>query len=133
MRSLIYLPHYYVTNKHTNDNSEENDRSVPAMKRTLFTVIVCYWLEGDGTSRAKVIRPKRPSCLEGQQQLSTLIKNEWWALWVKGRNGVSVRGIQRGSLWLNCWTRCVQPRGRNQEGNKAVERSLREINHCTQQ
>lgn len=26
--------------------------------------------------------------------------------------------------------RCIQPRGRDQEGNKAAERQLKEINYC---
>lgn len=54
-----------------------------------------------GNSKAKVIRPERSSCLEGAGRRvqgvyctlpPPLIKNEWWAVWVKDRNGVLCPG-----------------------------------------
>lgn len=48
-----------------------------------------------------------------------------WGLCPGDTEGVSVRGTAGHTT-----DRCVQPRGRDQEGNKAVELSLKEINYC---
>lgn len=129
-----------MRNKLTNVNSKTNQCSLLAVKYRLFTVVVYLLLAGGGgNSEAKVIRSKRSSCSEGagqQQKLvhSTLplppplIKNECWAVWVKDRNGFSVRGIQRGSvteLLDTPQTAVDSPEVAIKSAIKAVEHSLK--------
>lgn len=119
-RALVSAEDYGVRNKHTNRSSETNGRSLlfcSQRQAAHCCLLICYWPgRGRGSSGAKVIRPKRSSCLGGVGPAAvnatllpplSLIKNEWWAVWVKGVNGGGLcpGGVQRGSLWLSCWTR----------------------------
>lgn len=98
-RALVSAEDYGVRDKHTNRSSETNGRSLLfAAKYRLLTVVVDLLRGSSGTA---VIRPKRFSCLGGVGPAAvnatllpprSLIKNEWWTVWVKGANGGSLSG-----------------------------------------
>lgn len=94
---------------------------------------------GGGNSEAKVIRPAAAAAAAAMV-FSTLppppplIKNEWWAVWVKERNGGLCPGdterVSVTQLLDTPQTAVDDPGGHDEEGNKAVQRSLIEMNYC---
>lgn len=150
-RALVSAEDYGVRKINTQTGAQKQMGALSFLQPNTgcsLLLLICYWPgRGRGRSGAKVIRPKRSSCLGGVGPAAvnatllpplSLIKNEWWAVWVKGVNGsVSVQGGYREGLcgWAagHATDCCIQPRGRNQESNKAGQQSLKEINLCAQE